>query len=1072
MVTKKARGVDIHLSDVEAQPELIIDSVIRQVRLGKFTEDDIVSPICHAIAGLAGREISPNQDPELVARKILEGQDAMRNGQQIAACLLRLLPEDGMQWLHEPPWRPSVVTLLDRLPAKDFYEPCGIKADKLAHEKIPAYISAVTKFDQEFEQALQSLSSLDGVSNHRHRVMKVLNGKLGALLARPFLPTDIETRLTELFTRVFTYVERQDGLDVLDAYDKVLVEIDHFLQVMEDRNSIYSMWFYSGVGKTLEELVKEDFENNKAAQPATLSIRPLDKRYPFHLVGQKLEIAFELTNEGPGFAHETRLEIVSDRDLQIIEGNIYVGRIEPGVTRLVEFQAKIKNSVQNAQFLLDVRWQDFNRREVNKEFEFALQAQRSDIPWDQLERQDPYSLEPVTNERDLVGRRDVLNRLIATATASQTGSSFIHGQKRVGKTSIARALQSHLQDAGIFVVYLEGGDYIEPSAKATVSRLGSSLARAISRLDERLAHAPIPEFEEAISPLADYVDDQFRRLLPDKRLVIILDEFDELPVDLYAQGAFGNSFFLSLRSLSSRQFLGFVLVGGEKMRYILDRQGTQLNKWNIISVDYFSRETDWSDYRELVQRPASGMLDYTEDSLVALHEVTAGNPYFTKLVCQSVFRTAVGKNDCYITRAEINAAARTTVQEARINTFQHFWEDGLLGLGDKGKDKSIRRRKVLIAVSDVLMGEKPAPKARIRESKLVRDVPSLESELSEFVSRHVLLEKASTDGRGENSYEIKVPLFADWLWANGISDIIAEFSDLDAAFSERQEEETLRIKPAEIVKLMDRLGPYKGQTITDDRVRAWLEQFKTNKEQRAMFTILSNLSYFSDAYVREKLQEIYEIVNRSVKRELRLNKLKRSDILVSYMDKSGKSGARLARVFADEAKIIVNNLVEKGELAKALEKKDIRALVFVDDIVCTGTSAISYLQELNASVAETVNRLGIKVMFVAVVAYKEGWEKIQALAEELDMQVDCRCCELLDETDKCFSSRSKIFPEINDREFAKGVAMHYGRELEKKWPLGYGDLELAVVFEGSIPNNSLPILWAESSLWTPLFRRH
>lgn len=1064
MFTDTLPVLGIYQSDIETKPNIVIDMIIQQARKNKDAE--FINLICTTIAAQERNASCPaDQTIDQFVCQLLDDPVYLRTRQLIAVYFLRLLPEPGMEWLHEPPWRPRVIALIEQQ-AEDFCNINKIDLGMMAHQKIATLIEAMQKFDQDFQRALQTLTSLELMNKHRQRVMKILNGKVGRLLVHPFLPMNVEAQLDELFTRVQNYLDQRDSLGVVDAHTEAIAEIKQFIVAMTQHSTIYSQWFADMVGQRLENLVQDDFASNKAAQPTSVLIQPRDKKYPLHLIDHELHVGFLLHNQGPGYAHNTLLMVIAGENLSIVTDEIEIGRMAPGASQRIEVPSVVRIMGEKADFLLQVMWKNFDGSQEEKEFEFTIQAQSSNIEWAQLAYQDPYSLEPVINEQDLVGRRDVLSRLIATAKSTQAGSSFIQGQKRVGKTSIARALKSHLQDEGFLVAFLEGGDYVEPDAQATVAHLGRSLAKIISRQDDRLTHLPIPEFSEAISPLAEFLDD-LHVLLPDKRLIIILDEFDELPADLYARGPFGNSFFLTLRSLSSRSYVGFVLVGGEKMRNIMESQGAQLNKWNVVPVDYFSRETDWIDYQELIQRPVSGTLEYTEDSLNILHEITAGNPYFTKLVCQNIFRTAVDRSDCYITRTEVNDAVNTAVMEAKINTFQHFWEDGLLEMGDKGKEKSVRRRKVLIAVSDTLQKQKPAPKRLISEHRIVRDVATLDSELQEFITRQILVGSIE-----DEVYDFKVQLFDAWLKARGVQDVIMEFSNLDAALKERQQEEALKVKPTEIINITGRLGLYKGQPISEDKVRAWLEQFETIREKRTMFTILMNLQYFSNAYTRQKMAEVHGIVKRGLVRYLQERQIKRSDILVSYLDNPSKSGARFARLYADEAEIYVGNIVEKGELEQALLKEEIKALVFVDDFVCTGTSVIEYLQELDKKLSDTILSRGIKVVLVAVVAFKGGWQKVEKAIEQLDMPVICQVCELLDEQNQCFSDQSIMFPDKDQRDFAKQVSMRYGRNLEKKWPLGYGDLGLAVVFENSCPNNSLPILWAEDTNWMPLFKRH
>ena len=57
---------------------------------------------------------------------------------------------------------------------------------------------------------------------------------------------------------------------------------------------------------------------------------------------------------------------------------------------------------------------------------------------------------------------------------------------------------------------------------------------------------------------------------------------------------------------------------------------------------------------------------------------------------------------------------------------------------------------------------------------------------------------------------------------------------------------------------------YRGQQITEDRVRVWLGQFNDAQEQRLAFTILKKLRFYSNSLVREKLRELDNVVGRKI----------------------------------------------------------------------------------------------------------------------------------------------------------------------------------------------------------------
>jgi len=240
-----------------------------------------------------------------------------------------------------------------------------------------------------------------------------------------------------------------------------------------------------------------------------------------------------------------------------------------------------------------------------------------------------------------------------------------------------------------------------------------------------------------------------------------------------------------------------------------------------------------------------------------------------------------------------------------------------------------------------------------------------------------------------------------------------------------------------------------------------------------MFTILKHLHFYSSDNVRGKMTEVHGIVRRDLSRVIDTSQRKRSDILVSYLDGPAKSGAHFARLYVDEAKILVDNVVERSKLLETLNTRtDIRAVLFIDDFVGTGHQASGNLKEIDAVIGPLIVQRGIKVVFAAVVAFIQGWRYLERIIDELSMPIQLHACEILDETSQCFGDNSEAFADEVQKEFARNLAYTTGKILERDCPLGYGGLELAVVFERGCPNDSLPILWSESGKWIPLFKRH
>lgn len=83
--------------------------------------------------------------------------------------------------------------------------------------------------------------------------------------------------------------------------------------------------------------------------------------------------------------------------------------------------------------ITSVTRKNFDNSESSKSFISDLRQQRTDVDWEIKRFMDPFSLEPVEDESELIGRADVLEELSSLAYAKSLGSYYLYGQKRVGK---------------------------------------------------------------------------------------------------------------------------------------------------------------------------------------------------------------------------------------------------------------------------------------------------------------------------------------------------------------------------------------------------------------------------------------------------------------------------------------------------------------------------------------------------------------------------------------------------------------------------------------------------------------
>jgi uncharacterized protein len=494
-----------------------------------------------------------------------------------------------------------------------------------------------------------------------------------------------------------------------------------------------------------------------------------------------------------------------------------------------------------------------------------------------------------------------------------------------------------------------------------------------------------------------------------------------------------------------------------------------LNKFQLVRVDYFDREDHWTDYGNLIRRPVVEWLEVTDTAIQRLHEETAGNPYYTKQICAELFRQMIRRRDSYVTDDDVADAVGSTRRVVGSNSFQHFWEDGIVDVGPIVEDTSIRRRKVLLAIARLMQLHGTTP---VAEDQILAEGEKLGvardqclGELRAYERRHVLRNDAGF-------YAFQVPFFRDWLVDKGASELLTTFLDWPEVQRLRDEQDRLLVKAEEIVGLIDGWGLYRGTPISEDRVRAWLEQFEDPKERRLMFQLLSGIDYYGAARIRQRLADGHQSVKRGLSYVVDDKRRKREEVLVSYLDAPGKSGASYAKLYADENDIYYKNVVEPAAIPTRLAgDHDYQAVVFVDDFIGSGDTVAQGLQSVLAPLARELSTLRGGAYVLAVAGFFSGKARIEDAVKAAGLPVTIRVMDPLGESARCFGSDSKVFPDEGEREMARSIAITYGRRLVKAAPLGYSGGEALVVFEQTIPNNSPAVLWEKSGTWMPLFPR-
>lgn len=988
----------------------------------------------------------------------------------VSWALLRYLGFNGCFPAEPPTLRPKLIAFIKRELGKELSKLHDIDFSLQSHDIESNLSSIVPSIENSFSKSTK-FHRLEMFNDFAKQVLKSLNSKQNAGLLFTFMDRrTINAAMKNSLSAIEAFYEAK-GVQALTQYYIAIEACESCLQELANVPTKYSRYLEALI-RSAKKAVNKQMKDMKLTDPARLEVYLEPKKYPLHLIGTKIMVRIRVTNTGTGNAFNCHLSANGMGLALRCSENLSVGNLQSNESRVIYVKANI-NKLGAASLSVTVIWSNFDRSDGAATAELKVQGQDPNIDWEALELRQPYALEVATGE-EFVGREQLLKRLGSTFSRKNPGSVYLWGQKRVGKTSVAKALAARLakNDPPICIAYIE--TIRDITAEDTINSMCTRLIGQM-RVTPELAALPVREPTGTLTPLCEFIEKAITTGTA-IRFILILDEFDELPVELYKARGVADSFFQTLgKGIAGKQNVGVLLVGGERIPVITRDQGMRLNMYRPERIDYFNRDEEWDAFEELVRRP--GMpLEYTDEAIELLWDYSAGNPYFLKEIASRLAQMMIERRDAHITTEEVYEGLRRTLDEVEANSFAHYWDDGLIALDDKDfLDSRSERVRFLLAVADTLrLDNDYIVKEKLIEKALGYRCTTQDTErqLRIFQDRGIIV-----DNNGK--YKFRVKLFQEWLKERGYLDLTAMVAP-ELHLAEKLDYERLEsVTSTEVRELLERWGPYQGRCLTESDVRDWLKQFGSSSDQRLMLKLLQHLKFFSQDIIRARFSQVHRSVVRNIVTRIEDGRRSRRDILISYLGKPGSSGPSMARLYRQENNIHSNNCVSSDSIAERIRQDGrIAALVFVDDFIGTGRTATELLKKLKLNspyLPNAINDCGMKLWYVSVAGTESGIKKVEEeLTNNFSLSSRVICAEELRDQEQAFSKKSPIWSSDAERETAEQIALSFGDRLEPRAPLGFGNTQALIVFEENCPNNSLPILYKTSKgieSFRPLFPR-
>lgn len=280
---------------------------------------------------------------------------------------------------------------------------------------------------------------------------------------------------------------------------------------------------------------------------------------------------------------------------------------------------------------------------------------------------------PVVEPSMFFGRQDVFEWIEQNLSGRFVNHILvIHGQRRVGKTSVLKQIPNHLSPLFINVFFdLQGRTH------TSLDRFQWWLAREICRaVNQALGQSiPLPD-KELFTQDGEFLVTSFipevLSILGESILLLTFDEFDTLS-EPGIQETLTRPLITYLRRLFDLPSLTFIFSIGSSGHKLENMQAsyTEFFKTALYRKISFLKQEDCG---RLITQPVQGVLEYTTEAVERIYQITSGHPYFTQLICHELFSLSQKTGRTVITREDVESILEDVIERGTVN-LKFVWDE-------------------------------------------------------------------------------------------------------------------------------------------------------------------------------------------------------------------------------------------------------------------------------------------------------------------------------------------------------------------------------------------------------------
>ena len=289
---------------------------------------------------------------------------------------------------------------------------------------------------------------------------------------------------------------------------------------------------------------------------------------------------------------------------------------------------------------------------------------------DSVARRNPYIIGRPIDEQELFVGREGLFRFIEDNLRQGEQAILLHGQRRIGKSSIIRNIPKFVALDEFLFVPFDLEHHIQDDISTIFLEMTQEIIEHLKLSTNDVKLPTIEELEQEPLVFSSKFLPQIYQEIDGRNLVLLLDEFDVSTNNENSSQILEN-LFIYLDSILELDRKIFIIL-------FLERQSTDMP--NILGrfKDAPIAEIgllDETNSTRLITEPAKDILKYEPEAIKEIIKLSAGHPYFTQSICFAVFGRARELDKWEVTQEDVNVTVDKAIELAEAG-LAWFW-DGL-----------------------------------------------------------------------------------------------------------------------------------------------------------------------------------------------------------------------------------------------------------------------------------------------------------------------------------------------------------------------------------------------------------